>query len=221
MTFAPGARLGPYEIVAPLGAGGMGEVYRAKDTRLGREVAIKVLPAEVASDPDRLRRFEQEAKAVSALNHPHIVTLRAFPLLERTCQPDQLLSVGRETLARAMHEAYLRQQDAAGQSAAVNPAMVPWEALPEELKVSNRRQAGDIGRKLAAIGCELRAMRGWEAEPFELTEGEVDRMAQMEHARWLEEKREAGWTYAPGPRDAESSLILARGNDRPAPSRTL
>jgi Tol biopolymer transport system component len=75
LTLASGARLGPYEIVSPLGAGGMGEVYRARDTRLGREVAIKVLPAEVAGDAERLRRFEQEAKAVSALNHPHIVTL--------------------------------------------------------------------------------------------------------------------------------------------------
>ena len=75
MTLAAATRLGPYEIVAPLGAGGMGEVYRAKDLRLGREVAIKVLPAEVASDAERLARFEREAKAVSALNHPHIVTL--------------------------------------------------------------------------------------------------------------------------------------------------
>jgi len=71
----PGARLGPYEIVAPLGAGGMGEVYRAKDSRLGRDVAIKVLPAEFAADPDRLHRFEQEARAVAALNHPNIVAL--------------------------------------------------------------------------------------------------------------------------------------------------
>ena len=75
MRPTPGSRLGPYEVVAPLGAGGMGEVYRARDTRLGREVAIKVLPAEVAKDAERLHRFEQEAKAVSALNHPHIVTL--------------------------------------------------------------------------------------------------------------------------------------------------
>jgi eukaryotic-like serine/threonine-protein kinase len=75
MTLASGSRVGPYEIVAPLGAGGMGEVWRAKDTRLGREVAIKVLPAGAASDIARLRRFEQEARAVSALNHPNIVTL--------------------------------------------------------------------------------------------------------------------------------------------------
>src|SRR5438876_3629085 len=71
-------KLGPYEIVAPLGAGGMGEVYRARDTRLGREVAIKVLPESFSKDPDRLRRFEQEARAASQLNHPNIVTVHDF-----------------------------------------------------------------------------------------------------------------------------------------------
>jgi serine/threonine protein kinase len=75
MSLAAGTRLGSYEIIGPLGAGGMGEVYLAKDSRLGREVAIKVLPADVATDRDRLTRFEREARTVSALNHPHIVTL--------------------------------------------------------------------------------------------------------------------------------------------------
>ena len=75
MTVAPGSRIGPYEIVAPLGAGGMGEVYRARDERIGRDVAIKVLPAEFASDPDRLRRFEQEARAAGQLNHPNILAV--------------------------------------------------------------------------------------------------------------------------------------------------
>ncbi len=70
-----GVRLGPYEIVASIGAGGMGEVYRARDTRLGRDVAIKVLPGEFTADPERLRRFEQEAHAVAALSHPNILAL--------------------------------------------------------------------------------------------------------------------------------------------------
>ena len=74
-ALAPGSRLGPYEIVAPLGAGGMGEVYRARDQRLGRDVAVKVLHAESSTDPDRLRRFEQEARAAGALNHPNLVAV--------------------------------------------------------------------------------------------------------------------------------------------------
>jgi len=75
MPLAPGAKLGPYEILTPLGAGGMGEVYRARDTRLERSVAIKVLPAQFSSDPVHKQRFEREAKAVSSLNHPHICVL--------------------------------------------------------------------------------------------------------------------------------------------------
>jgi WD40 repeat protein len=75
MPLAAGTRLGPYEIRGVLGAGGMGVVYRARDTRLERDVAVKVLPEAFADDPDRLRRFEQEARAVAALNHPHIVTI--------------------------------------------------------------------------------------------------------------------------------------------------
>src|SRR5580765_3303984 len=75
MPLTPGARLGPYEVVGPLGAGGMGEVYRARDTRLRRNVAVKVLPEAFLRDPDRLRRFEQEALAASALNHPNILTI--------------------------------------------------------------------------------------------------------------------------------------------------
>jgi len=75
MSLVAGVELGPYEVLAPLGAGGMGEVYRARDTRLGREVAIKVLPAEVLADPPRRARFVQEARAASSLNHPNIVTI--------------------------------------------------------------------------------------------------------------------------------------------------
>jgi Tol biopolymer transport system component len=75
VDLAAGAHLGPYEILAPLGGGGQGEVYRARDTRLGRTVALKVLPAQFAADPDRVRRFEREGRAAAALNHPNIVVL--------------------------------------------------------------------------------------------------------------------------------------------------
>src|SRR5713101_8328137 len=75
MTLSAGTRLGPYEILAAIGAGGMGEVYRARDERLKRDVAIKVLPASFSTDPDRLRRFEQEAQAAGALNHPNILAV--------------------------------------------------------------------------------------------------------------------------------------------------
>src|SRR5271169_628148 len=75
MALASGTKLGPYEIQSPLGSGGMGEVYRARDTRLGRDVAIKVLPAHLCSNPDLRQRLDREAKAISSLNHPHICTL--------------------------------------------------------------------------------------------------------------------------------------------------
>jgi len=75
MPLGPGAKLGPYEVLAPLGAGGMGEVYRARDTRLDRTVALKVLPGHLAASPDLRQRFEREARAVSSLNHPHICSL--------------------------------------------------------------------------------------------------------------------------------------------------
>jgi len=75
MTFAAGTRLGPYEIVAPLGAGGMGEVYKARDTRLDRVVAVKVLPTHLSEDPVRRQRFETEARAISKLSHSNICTL--------------------------------------------------------------------------------------------------------------------------------------------------
>ncbi|HTM15198.1 MAG TPA: serine/threonine-protein kinase, partial [Bryobacteraceae bacterium] len=75
MPLSAGDRLGPYEIVAPIGKGGMGEVYRAKDTKLDREVAIKVLPSALAQDPERLARFEREAKVLASLNHPNIAQI--------------------------------------------------------------------------------------------------------------------------------------------------
>src|SRR6202007_2214704 len=75
MALSSGTKLGPYEIRSPLGAGGMGEVYRARDTRLNRDVAIKILPASFSADPDRLQRFCQESRAAGAVDHPNILSI--------------------------------------------------------------------------------------------------------------------------------------------------
>ena len=87
MPLTPATRLGPYQIVAPIGAGGMGEVYRAHDPRLGRDVALKVLPEALGSSPERLARFEREARMVAALSHPNIVVVNVsdgYPLWSGT-----------------------------------------------------------------------------------------------------------------------------------------
>src|SRR5262245_65124816 len=78
MDLQPGARLGSYEIVAPLGAGGMGEVYRARDTKLGRDVALKTLPSAFTADVERVARFRREAQVLAALNHPHIAAMHGL-----------------------------------------------------------------------------------------------------------------------------------------------
>ncbi len=103
MSITNGTKLGPYEILSPLGAGGMGEVYRAKDTTLGREVAIKVLPSDVASSAERLQRFEREAKTVAALNHPNIVTIFGIEKQQLDAGPTHFIAmelVEGETLDR-------------------------------------------------------------------------------------------------------------------------
>ena len=103
MSLSAGARLGPYEILSALGAGGMGEVYRARDTRLDRTVAVKILPAALAIDPQFRERFDREARAISQLTHPHICTLHdvgehagtAFLVMEQ---------LDGETLGKPSHE---------------------------------------------------------------------------------------------------------------------
>ena len=109
MPIDAGTRLGPYEIIAPLGAGGMGEVYRARDSKLDREIAIKVLPALFAADPDRLRRFEREAKTLASLNHPNIA--QVYGVID---QPPALIMelVHGEDLAERLKRGAIRQDEA-------------------------------------------------------------------------------------------------------------
>jgi eukaryotic-like serine/threonine-protein kinase len=140
MTLSSGTKLGPYEIQSPIGAGGMGEVYRARDTRLGRDVAIKVLPESFAKDADRLRRFEQEARAIAALNHPNILAVHDIgdqdgiryivtELLEGRTLRDQL-NEGALPLRKALDYA---RQIADGLAAAHGRGIVHRDLKPENV----------------------------------------------------------------------------------------
>ena len=143
MPLAAGARLGPYEILGLVGAGGMGEVYRARDTRLGRDVAVKILPESVASEPDRLRRFEQEARAVAALNHPNVLTVYDVGTHEGVRYVvTELLEGGtlRETLRGgplpAGRAVEIALQIAAGLAAAQEKGIVHRDLKPENVFVA-------------------------------------------------------------------------------------
>jgi serine/threonine protein kinase len=140
MPLVPGVRLGHYEVVGPLGAGGMGEVYRARDTRLGREVAVKVLPSVVAKDAGRLARFEQEARAVAALSHPNILAIHDFGSEEGTSYAVMELLEGetlRERLAAGVltprKAVEIAVQVAHGLAAAHERGIVHRDLKPENL----------------------------------------------------------------------------------------
>ena len=143
MTLTAGTRLGPYEVLTPLGAGGMGEVYRARDTRLGRSVAIKVLPEAISAEAERLRRFEKESRAASSLNHPNIVTIydvgttdsRAYIAMElvegKTLR--ELLNTGPVPLRRLLA---LAAQMADGLAMAHEAGIVHRDLKPENVMVT-------------------------------------------------------------------------------------
>jgi predicted ATPase len=143
MALTSGTKLGPYEIVAPLGAGGMGEVYRARDTRLGRSVALKVLPTEFSADSDRLHRFEREARSASGLNHPNIVTIHelgqdgsthyiAMELIEGETL-DELLVAGLLPMRKAIE---IATQVAEGLAKAHEAGIAHRDIKPQNLMVS-------------------------------------------------------------------------------------
>src|SRR5215468_1664459 len=140
MALNPGTRLGPYEILSTIGAGGMGEVYRAHDTRLGRDVALKILPESFTRESDRLHRFEQEARAVAALNHPNI--LAVFDIGQQNGSPylvSELLEG--ETLRTVLDRGALSQrkaieygvQIAQGLAAAHEKGIVHRDLKPENI----------------------------------------------------------------------------------------
>lgn len=144
MSLAPGTRLGPYEITGPVGAGGMGEVYRAHDPRLGRDVAIKVLPAGSAADPERVRRFEQEARATAALNHRNILAIHDIGshegspyLVEELLEGDSLRTRLQEDALSPREVIGLATQVCSGLAAAHEKRIVHRDLKPENVFITD------------------------------------------------------------------------------------
>src|SRR5499426_1540320 len=158
MTLTTDKRLGPFEILSHLGAGGMGEIWRARDTRLNREVAIKVLPASFAQDADRLRRFEQEAHATSALNHPNILTIydigaheEALFIVAELLEGEELraqMEQGALPVRRALEYS---QQITRGLAAAHEKGIVHRDLKPENLFVTKDERVKILDFGLAKL----------------------------------------------------------------------
>ena len=178
MALRSGTKLGPFEIQSPLGAGGMGEVYRARDTRLGRDVAIKVLPEALANDADRLRRFEQEARAIAALNHPNILGIHdvgahhGVPFLVSELLEGQTLrqklESGRLPVRRAIEYALGIAQ---GLAAAHEKGIVHRDLKPENVFVTRDERVKVLDFGLAKL------MRPEESPETENVRSRVDRFA--------------------------------------------
>jgi hypothetical protein len=127
----------------------------------------------------------------------------AFGLLDRTCTPALLVSGTFDTLALATHDAYVRRMTEAGESPKTRPHMLPWESLPDDIKEDNRSAAGDIGRKLQAVGCSVRFSTDLEPALFRFQPAEIELLARMEHERWYQARVAQGWTHAPGQQDRD------------------
>ncbi len=176
MTLGAGTRLGPYEILAPLGAGGMGEVYRARDAKLDREVAVKVLPSQLTANPDALARFEREAKAVAALSHPNILAIFDFGTHDGVAYAVTELLEG-ETLRGKLDAGPISQKQAVdwalqiakGLSAAHGKGVVHRDLKPENVFVSKDGHVKilDFGlaKRVEAADASRRARRRARATP--------------------------------------------------------
>ena len=173
MALTPGTRLGPYEVLAPLGAGGMGEVYRARDTKLDRDVALKMLPASFASDPERLARFEREAKTLASLNHPHIAQIYGFEqsgeraaLVMELVEGEDLCAADRPRAAAARRGAADRAADRRGARGRARAGDHPPRSEARQHQGARRRRREGAGFRAGQVaGAGVRDGDARIAEP--------------------------------------------------------
>jgi hypothetical protein len=130
----------------------------------------------------------------------------SFGLLDRACRPDEILRGTNEVLARAIHNEYLRHQASLGRTPMTNPSMCDWDDLSDAMKESNRRQADHIGEKLRCIGCILVRLVDWNSPLCEFSNDEIEIMSEMEHERWIQERRDTGWGFTEGPKDIQAKV---------------
>ena len=154
-----------------------------------------------ASGLARLVERESSANGTAAF-----ANLYAFPLLDRTCTPEAILGGTHEVLARDLHDAYRQQQKALGHTSATNPSLVEWDELSEALRESNRAEADGIFRHLASLGYTLTPLADWDAAFFRFPKAEVERLAQMEHGRWMDDMIRCGFQPTDGPKDLAHKL---------------
>lgn len=173
----------------------------------GLAVALRMLQLHRNQDVPIVVRMEHDSGLARLLlggdlrSGSAFSSLHAFGMLDSTCRPANLLADTRTLMARAIHQNYIADRTRAGDTPSTNAALAPWEALPEDVRESNMRQADQIGEKLHAIRCSIGPLRDWAAQPLQFTAGEIERLAEMEHERFVNERRAAGWTFAPGPKD--------------------
>jgi len=191
MTHASGTKLGPYEILAPLGAGGMGEVYCARDSRLGREVALKVLPESFSGDADRLRRFEQEARAVAALNHPNILAIHdigeqgAAPFIVSELLQGSSLRVELEHGPLSARKASdYAAQIAQGLAAAHEKNIIHRDLKPENVFVTREGRVKILDFGLAKVATNAHGSKG-ESDGLTLTNSPTEAGVVMGTAGYM------------------------------------
>jgi eukaryotic-like serine/threonine-protein kinase len=169
LPLSPGTRLGVYAITAPIGEGGMGQVYRATDTTLGRQVAIKILPDAFAQEPERLGRFEREAKTLASLNHPHIAAIYGFEK-----------SAGMYALVMELVEGEDLSQRIAGSAIPIDEALPIARQIADALEAAHEQ--GIVHRDLKPANIKLRADGTVKVLDFGHARARVDRGARH-HAR--------------------------------------